>query len=42
MPRLRQVARAEATDKTVLRMYDALFGARELFVTANEQDFQRF
>jgi alkylhydroperoxidase family enzyme len=29
MPRLRQVARAEATDKTVLRMYDALFGARD-------------
>jgi alkylhydroperoxidase family enzyme len=29
MPRLRQVPRAEATDKTVLRMYDALFGARD-------------
>lgn len=29
MPRLRQVPRAEATNKTVLRMYDALFGARD-------------
>ncbi len=29
MPRLRQVPRAEATDKTVLRMYDLLFGERD-------------
>lgn len=29
MPRLRQVPRAEATDKTVLRMYDLLFGDRD-------------
>jgi alkylhydroperoxidase family enzyme len=29
MPRLRQVSRAEATDKTVLRMYDQLFEGRD-------------
>ena len=29
MTRLRQVPRAEATDKTVLRMYDLLFGDRD-------------
>lgn len=29
MPRLRQVPRAEVTDKTVRRMYDLLFGARD-------------
>ena len=29
MPRLRQVSRAEATNKTVLALYDRLFGARD-------------
>ena len=29
MPRLRQVSRAEATDKTILRTYDLLFGDRD-------------
>ena len=29
MPRLRQVSRAETTDKNVLRMYDLLFGERD-------------
>lgn len=29
MPRLRQVPRAEVTSKTVLRLYDLLFGARD-------------
>ena len=29
MPRLRQVSRAEATDKTILRTYDMLFGDRD-------------
>ncbi len=29
MPRLRQVSRAEATDKTILRTYELLFGDRD-------------
>lgn len=29
MPRLRQVSRAEATDKTILRTYDLIFGDRD-------------
>jgi alkylhydroperoxidase family enzyme len=29
MTRLRQIARADTSDKTVLRYYDALFGARD-------------